>query len=75
MRRVCGKPNCACRKGRKHISLYLSRSVAGRTSMVYIPRKKEKAAREASARYHTIVSLLSELSEIHLKKLLKRKNG
>jgi len=75
MRRVCGKPNCACRKGRKHVSLYLSRSIAGRTSMIYIPRGNEAAAKEASIRYHTIAALLNELSDIHLKKLIRRKGG
>ena len=74
MRRVCGKPNCRCRKGRKHISLYLSRSCKGKTSMTYIPRKNEAGVKEASLRYHTIMDLLNQLSEIHLKKAIARKD-
>lgn len=75
MRRVCGKSNCRCRKGRKHVSLYLSRSVKGRTSMIYIPRKNEAEIKEASLRYHVIIGLLNQLSEIHLKKLMVGKDG
>ena len=74
MRRVCGKPNCRCQKGHKHISLYLSRSLKGRTSMTYIPRASEPAVKEASLRYHTIVNLLNQLSEIYLKKVIARKD-
>ena len=75
MSRVCGKPNCRCRKGPKHVSLYLSRSHKGRTSMMYIPRKNEAEVKEASLRYHAITNLLNQLSEIHLKKVIARKEG
>lgn len=74
MSRVCGKPNCKCQKGHKHVSLYLSRSRKGRTSMTYIPRKNEAGVKEASLRYHTITNLLNQLSEIHLKKVIVRKD-
>ena len=74
MRRVCGKPNCRCRKGHKHVSLYLSRSHKGRTSMTYIPRKNEAGIKEASLRYHTIIDLLNQLSEIQLKSLTVKKD-
>ena len=74
MSRICGKPNCRCQKGRKHISLYLSRSYKGRTSMTYIPRENETGVKEASLRYHTIMDLLNQLSEIHLKKVIVRKD-
>ena len=73
MRRVCGKPNCKCQKGRKHVSLYLSRSINGHTSMTYIPRKNEAGVKEASLRYHVIIDLLNQLSEIHSKKLIAGK--
>jgi hypothetical protein len=73
MKRVCGKSNCKCQKGHKHTSLYLSRSCKGKTSMIYIPRKNEAKVKAASLRYHTIINLLNQLSEIHLKKVTVEK--
>ncbi len=74
MKRVCGKPNCRCEKGHKHVSLYLSRSRKGKTTMTYIPRNNETEVKEASLRYHTVIDLLNQLSEIHLKKLMMGKD-
>ena len=42
--------------------------------MTYIPRENETGVEEASLRYHTIMDLLNQLSEIHLKKVIVRKD-
>jgi len=42
MSRVCGNPNCRCAKGQKHVSLYLSRSEAGKPKLMFIPKRYEK---------------------------------
>lgn len=70
--RECGQLNCRCRKGKKHVSLYLSRSVKGRTTMTYIPHRYEEAAKEGVAEYKRILKVLDELSEANLKTIKER---
>ena len=36
--RACGKPNCKCTKGEKHVSLYLVASYEGRVRQLFIPK-------------------------------------
>jgi len=74
LNRLCGKSNCRCMKGHKHRSLYLSRSLKGKTSMRYIPHKYEDKVVEASGRYRRIQNLLNGLSEATLKKLIAKKD-
>ena len=70
--RECGQPNCRCRKGKKHVSLYVSRSVKGKTTMTYIPHRYEEAVKEGVAEYRRISSVLDELSEATLEAIKKR---
>lgn len=67
LKRVCGKPNCRCAKGKKHVSLYVSRSKRGRTEMTYIPREQEKYVRECVEKYKKIANSIKLLTEINLK--------
>ena len=69
--RLCGKPNCRCVKGKKHRSLYLSRSYKGKTTMRYVPKKYEAKLIECASRWQKIQSLLNELSQANLKKILE----
>jgi hypothetical protein len=39
--RRCGNPNCKCAKGEKHVSKYLSRSIDGKTKLVFVRNKDE----------------------------------
>jgi hypothetical protein len=71
--RVCGQPNCRCRKGKKHVSLYLSRSVKGRTTMTYIPHRYEEAVQEGVAEYKRMLKVLDELSEVNLQAIRQRR--
>lgn len=72
--RECGQPNCRCRKGKKHVSLYLSRSVKGRTTMTYIPHRYEDAVRDGVAEYKRILQSLDELSEVNLNAIKERRS-
>lgn len=74
MARECGQPNCRCRKGKKHVSLYLSRSVKGRTTMLYIPHRYEDAVKEGVAEYKRVLSVLDGLSEANLEAIKKRRS-
>lgn len=72
--RECGRPNCRCRKGKKHVSLYLSRSVKGKTTMTYIPHRYEDIVKEGVAEYKRILRVLDELSEANVEAIKKRRS-
>ncbi len=36
MARCCGKKNCRCQQGEKHVSLYLSIKIEGKRRMIYV---------------------------------------
>lgn len=66
MFRTCGKPNCRCLKGEKHRSLYLSRRKGGKTVTTYIPAAYERPVQRAVARYHALLEISEDISEINL---------
>lgn len=68
---TCGKSNCRCVNGRKHKSLYISRSENGRVEQLYIPKDKEEIAREWVKQYHIIQELVEKISLIYWKRLKK----
>lgn len=72
LKRVCGKSGCHCYQGKKHVSLYLSRSVKGRTTMTYIPHRYEDVVKDAVSEYKRILKVLDELSEANLGAIKKR---
>lgn len=71
--RMCGKPNCRCAKGRKHISLFLSRGKKGKVEQLYIPREKEELARGWVKNYRDVQELLEKISSAYWDRL-KRKD-
>ena len=70
--RECGKENCRCREGKKHVSLYISRSHKGRTQMMYIPHRYEEVVKEGVKRYKTIIAVLEDISQKNLKNIKQR---
>ncbi len=74
LKRVCGKAGCRCYRGKKHASLYLSRSLKGRTTMTYIPHRYESSVQEAVAEYKRILKTLDELSRINLSAIKEGKS-
>ncbi len=72
LRRVCGKTNCHCQKGKKHISLYLSRSHKGKTKMTYISKRNEKEVREYVKRHKQLIGVVEELSSLNIE-IIKNK--
>lgn len=71
MKRKCGKPNCKCVKGRKHVSLYLSCRYKGKRKMICLPKGVEKKAREAYGRYRTMQRMLNVISAACVERLLE----
>jgi hypothetical protein len=70
--RVCGKANCRCTRGEKHVSLFLTRSKDGTVEQLYIPRQKEELARRWVENYRVIQGLLERISCVYWDRL-KRK--
>jgi hypothetical protein len=71
--RVCGKANCRCTRGEKHVSLFLTRSKDGTVEQLYIPREKEELARRWVENYRVIQGLLERISSVYWDRL-KRKD-
>ncbi len=49
--RQCGKPSCACTRGKLHRSMVLSWSEEGKTRLIAIPAERLDVVREKSERY------------------------
>ncbi len=64
--RECGRPNCRCLKGKKHVSLYVSQSYKAKTKMTYIPHRYEKAVKECVESCRQLLKAVGELSEVNL---------
>ena len=71
--RTCGKPNCKCTKGQKHVSLYLVFSEKGKYRQIFVPKSMEQEVRAWVANHHKARDLLEEISLIHREKIAKRK--
>jgi hypothetical protein len=72
MSRFCGKPNCRCKKGQKHKSVYLSQSHKSRTRMIYIPQAIVEKIAMYIKNYLKAKKILNTVSDINIK-LLTRK--
>jgi len=70
--RVCGKPNCKCVKGKKHVSLYLVASYKGRPRQLFIPKDWEPQVRRWVQQYQEARKLLEEVSLLYWDKVRKR---
>lgn len=62
--RKCGKPSCKCATGEKHYSKYLSRSVEGRTKLVYVPGRDEVELNRKAERYRRFRQARAELMKL-----------
>jgi hypothetical protein len=71
--RVCGKPNCRCARGEKHVSLCLVRSKDGRIEQLHIPHEWEDEAKQWVERYRQMRQHLEKISDMHWERLKERK--
>ena len=70
--RACGKSNCKCTKGEKHVSLYLVASYEGRVRQLFIPKDWETQVRRWVQQYQEARKLLEEVSLLYWDKVQKR---
>lgn len=63
--RICGKKNCACRRGGpKHPVLFVTWKEKGKTVSLYVPRKLEKEVKVWSENYKKLKELMRKGSEL-----------
>ncbi len=74
MARTCGKRNCKCAKGEKHVSLYLSTRVGKSRKMIYVPAELEPEARTLVENFRAVEELIEEMSQASLTRFLEIKN-
>lgn len=72
-RQTCGKPNCRCQRGEKHLCLVLTRSLSGKIEQLYVPKGKEKMVKEWIKNWRDIQDLLEKISSTYWERL-KRKD-
>lgn len=64
MARKCGKPSCACTRGKLHRSMVLSWSEQGKTRLLSIPPDRLAELREKSQQYLRFRRARARVSEI-----------
>jgi hypothetical protein len=71
----CGKPNCACSQDREkeHIRYYLSVNEAGKTRMIYIPKKRLPEVEAGIRAWKSFKKVGKELADINLAMALQEK--
>ena len=71
---TCGKPNCRCGRGEKHISNILKKKVNGKTKTLYIPNDMVNEAKKWVQENKKLRELQKEISACNeqiLKKYVK----
>jgi len=62
IRTKCGKPNCHCASGEKHLSYLLTRRETGKTKTTYVPVELVGEVRAWSGEYHRLKELVNEIT-------------
>ena len=69
MARTCGKANCKCTKGDKHVSWYLAIRHKAARKMICIPRAQEQEVLEWVNTYKEITKQIDTVSQQCLERL------
>ncbi len=70
--RTCGKPNCRCARGEKHVSLYLVVGEAGKYRQLFVPKELEEVVRLWVHNHQKARELIEEISQVHYERVRKR---
>ena len=73
MARRCGKKNCKCAQGEKHVSLYLAARLGPARKMLYVPPDLEDQARRLVENAQAVEGLLAEMSQAQLERFIQNK--
>lgn len=69
---TCGKSNCRCAKGDRHLAVYITSRKDGKTRQLFIAKEKEEEVRRWVGNYHRVCELLDELSELFWEKVITK---
>jgi len=70
--RVCGKKNCKCARGERHVALYVVASDGGKLRQLFVPKAWEEDVREWVQNHHDARAILEEISRAHWARVQKR---
>ena len=67
--RLCGKSNCHCVTGKRHVSTFLSITVEGKTINIYLKKNTQKIAQQWSSNYKQFSDITEQISNINIQRL------
>ena len=70
--KVCGKTNCKCARGERHIAQYLVMSQDGKKRQLFVPAEMEAQVRRWLDNYRLAQQSLEEICNINWERLEKR---
>jgi len=73
LRNTCGKKNCKCTKGEKHLSLYIQQTTKGKKKKTLISKPDWDEVRQMSKRYKEIQDCLEAISVYEWENIKKKK--
>jgi len=73
--RTCGKPQCKCSKGEKHLATYLSVRHEGKRKMICVPKPYEEQVYCSVKTYREAMKLMDIISDSCLEGFIIRKRG
>jgi hypothetical protein len=71
--RTCGKPQCKCTRGEKHLSTYLSVRHQSNRKMICVPKQYEEQVRSSVNTYKEAMRLMDIVSDSCLERLIRSK--
>jgi len=71
--RTCGKPQCKCTRGEKHLSTYLSVRHQSARKMICVPKQYEEQVRSSVDTYREAMRLIDIVSDACLERLVRLK--
>lgn len=69
---TCGKSNCKCARGEKHVYLYVVASEGGKLRQRSVPKRLHKDIERWVENYRSLQELIEEISQLYWSKVEKR---
>jgi hypothetical protein len=70
--KVCGKSNCKCAQGEKHVALYLVSKQDKQVRQLFVPASLESRVRTWVDEYQHVQDLVEQISEMYWEKIRNR---
>jgi len=70
--KLCGKPNCKCARGEKHVALYLVSKQDKKVRQLFVPPLFQSRVRAWVDEYQRVQDMVEEISEMYWTKVQNR---